>query len=206
MQLPEDKIILFDLGGVILSIDYLATVEAFKNLLPADSTIEYNQLSQNELFDRYETGNVSTMHFLNLLKVNFPEDVSVYALVKAWNAMLGQFNPENLTFLHELRKTRKIALLSNTNDLHAEWFNRVLKEKFGTTISDYFDYTFLSHEIKKRKPHSSTFEWVANEIGTSPENIFFMDDSIQHIEGANKAGLTTFHYPQNEPLNTVFTF
>ena len=204
MQLPDDKIILFDLGGVILPIDYLATVNAFKDLLPADSEMNYSQMAQSPLFDRYETGQIATMHFINLLKEQFPADTSVYELVRAWNAMLAPIPKENIDFLIEIRKTHKIALLSNTNDLHADWFNRSVKTHYGTELKDYFDFYFLSHEIGMRKPHRETFQWVAEQLGTQPENIFFMDDSVQHIEGADKAGIQTFHYPQNNLLNTVF--
>lgn len=204
MQLPEDKIILFDLGGVILPIDYHATVNAFKQLLPVDSNINYSQMAQSELFDRYETGQIATMHFINLLKEQFPEQTSVYDLVQAWNAMLNHIPQANLNFLLNLRKTHKIALLSNTNDLHADWFNRSIKSQYGTQLSDYFDFTFLSHEIKRRKPHTTTFDWVAKQMQVAPEQIFFMDDSVQHLEGAQKAGISTFHYPQNQLLDTVF--
>ncbi len=203
MKLPEDKIILFDLGGVILNINYEETVKSFSDLFQ-NSEITYNQQQQDELFDRYETGQISTMHFLNLLKQEFPTEVSIYQLTTAWNAMLGAFPKENIDFLLQLKRKKRIALLSNTNDLHASWFNRKLYEIHGIKLTDIFEKVYLSHEINKRKPNPETFAWVASQLNTKTENIFFTDDSVQHIEGAMKAGMSIFHYPQNKLLSEIF--
>lgn len=204
MQIPQDKTLLFDLGGVLLNIDYNKTVNAFKALNESENSIEYSQKIQTNLFDRYEIGEISTPHFLNLLKAEFPENVSIYDLTSAWNAMLGSFITENLDYVLELRKTHQIALLSNTNDLHTSYFSRKLKELTGKKLNDFFDFTFLSHEIGKRKPNPETFLWVAEQLKCSPEQLYFIDDSQQHIDGAIKAGLQANLYPQNSLLNSFF--
>ncbi len=204
MEIPQNKIILFDLGGVILNIDYSKTTSEFKTLLDGQNSFEYTQQRQSDLFDKYETGLVSTPQFLNTIKSGFPKDVSIYAITKAWNAMLGPIPQENILFLERLRNTNKIALLSNTNDLHTSFFNRKLKNQTGQTIEHYFDHCFLSHEIGKRKPHKETFLWIAEQLEVEPADIFFMDDSKQHVEGALKVGMKAHLYPQNTLLKDYF--
>ena len=45
--------ILFDLGGVLIDIDYTATEIEFKKLGVLDFQERYTQFAQNALFDRF---------------------------------------------------------------------------------------------------------------------------------------------------------
>ena len=55
--------IIFDLGGVLINLDYHKTSEAFGRLGLKDFNETYSQMQQTELFDRFETGHVSPFHF-----------------------------------------------------------------------------------------------------------------------------------------------
>ena len=59
--------IIFDLGGVLIDIDYTKTRQAFENLGISNFNELYSQASQQDLFDRFETGQISGQHFINLL-------------------------------------------------------------------------------------------------------------------------------------------
>ena len=52
----------------------------------------------------------------------------------------------------------------------------------------------------KRKPEENCFNQVLEENGLIAENTLFIDDSIQHIEGAKKAGIKTFHLEKNKSI------
>ena len=85
---PNTKNIIFDLGGVILNIDYRLTSQAFQNLGLSDFDEKYSQAKQSHLFDRLETGAVSPEQFRTELKAYFNQQVSDADLDNAWNAML----------------------------------------------------------------------------------------------------------------------
>ena len=48
--------LLFDLGGVLIDVDYHKTIDAFSQLGVQNPSDLYNQFSQNQLFDQYEKG------------------------------------------------------------------------------------------------------------------------------------------------------
>ena len=54
-----------------------------------------------------------------------------------------------------------------------------------------FTKAFYSFEIGLRKPDVDCYEWVLNDLQIDPENSLFIDDSINNIHGAKKAGLQT---------------
>lgn len=194
-------VIVFDLGGVLIDLDYNATIQAFQKLGAEDFQELYSQALQSDLFDRYETGQISSLHFINKLKELFPQHLTPNEIVAAWNTMILEFQPEKLRFLEEIKTTHTTALLSNTNDLHIDYVRRKLKKVSEKPLEYYFHYTFLSHEIKVRKPHVETFLYVCRQMDVSPEKVLFIDDSIQHIEGAKKAGLSTILFPQNKSFD-----
>lgn len=197
-QLKDYEFILFDLGGVVIDLDYKATTEAFQELGSEDFNTLYSQALQSDLFDRYETGHISSMHFVNKLKEFLPNNCSPNVVVSAWNAMIKEFQPEKLSFLESLKTVHKTALLSNTNDLHVECVRRKLKKVTVNPLEHYFHHTLFSHEIKARKPNAEAFLKACEQLSAKPREVLFIDDSLQHIEGAKKTGLNAILFPQNE--------
>ena len=62
-ELEGIKNIIFDLGGVILNIDYQITVEAFKKLGIEDFEEIFSQYKQSTLSDGFETGRITELEF-----------------------------------------------------------------------------------------------------------------------------------------------
>lgn len=194
-------VVVFDLGGVVIDLNYETTIRAFQELGSEDFQVLYSQALQSDLFDRYETGQISSLHFINKLKDLLPHHLTPNKIVSAWNAMIQEFQPEKLKFLEQIKETHTTALLSNTNDLHIDWVRRKLSRVSEKPLEDYFHYTFLSHEIQIRKPDESVFLFICEKMNVSPKRVLFIDDSIQHIEGARKAGLSAILFPQNKPFS-----
>jgi HAD superfamily hydrolase (TIGR01509 family) len=196
-SIQQFEYIIFDLGGVVIDIDYSATTRAFEQL-DADNFEElYSQAMQSNLFDRFETGQISSQHFINLLKEYLPKRLTPNEVVSAWNAMILDFQPGKLDFLETVKTTHKVALLSNTNDIHEEKVRRQLKKVSNQPLEHYFHHTLLSHEIKARKPNETAFLIACEQLGAKPGEVLFIDDSLQHIEGAKKVGISAIHFPQN---------
>lgn len=199
-QIKQYEYILFDLGGVLIDIDYHATTSAFANLNVPNFDEIYSQALQTDLFDRFETGKISSQHFINLLLEKLPTRITPNEVVSAWNAMILDFQPKKITYLESLRSSHKISLLSNTNDIHMDKVRRKLKLVSDKSLEDYFDFTFLSQEIGYRKPEAATFQLVCETLNAKPNEILFIDDSEQHIIGAQQVGMNTIHFKQNEPF------
>jgi putative hydrolase of the HAD superfamily len=196
-NLGQFDTIIFDLGGVLIDIDYQATSSAFKLLGVTDFDFHYSQLQQNSLFDAFEKGEISSQFFINKLMDIVPKGVTPNEIVKAWNAMLGDFPVQKIQILNQVRQTHKLILLSNTNEIHMPIVYKNWEKVSANPFSDAFDHVYLSFEIGKRKPDVETFEWVIEENKLTFENTLFIEDSPQHIAGAKSAGLRT-HFYQNE--------
>jgi len=196
------KAIIFDLGGVLIDIDYQATERAFIELGVEDFAKQYTQFAQADLF---ETGQISPQHFINkLLPITKPNTTpnQVYA---AWNAMLGQFPADKIDFITELSTQTPLYMLSNTNAIHWGVVLDRWKQASSQALSSFFKQIFLSHEIERRKPHPETFLWVLEQMQMDAADVLFIDDSPQHVEGARKAGITALHYDPKISLSSYFS-
>jgi len=196
--------IIFDLGGVLINLDYQLTIDAFKDLGLTNFEEIYTQANQNNLFDAYETGNISSQHFINSLLPFLPIGTSANKVVHAWNAMILDFPKERLDLLDQLRKKYKVFLLSNTNDIHLQAVNRSLQKVTARNLDSYFDKVYLSHEIKLRKPNTDIFEFVCHEQNLVPKQTLFIDDTFGHITGAQTIGLNTHHLLKVENILELF--
>lgn len=204
-KLKQFEAIIFDLGGVLIDIDYQATTNAFQELGVLDFQQHYNQMQQESLFDAFEKGEISGQHFINKLMDIVPKGITPNQIVKSWNAMLGEFPLKKIELLNQVRQTHKTILLSNTNEIHMPIVYTKWDNVSTGAFKDAFNKVYLSFEIGKRKPDVETFQWVINENDLLTESTLFIDDSPQHIEGAQKVGLSTHFYQNEEDFYSLFS-
>lgn len=186
------KHIILDLGGVLLDIDYQRTEDAFVQLGLKDFAQHYSQAAQSNFFSDFETGKLEEQHFISGINELMPEKAKEQDIIAAWNAMLLDFPLRRLQILQQLQLHYDIVLLSNTNSIHERAFNQLLRERCGfNSLAVFVDKVFYSHHIGMRKPDVATFEYVLNYTGFDPAHTLFVDDSRQHIAGAQSAGIQT---------------
>jgi HAD superfamily hydrolase (TIGR01509 family) len=191
--------IIFDLGGVLLNLDMEKTSKAFRDLGMKDFDKHFTQAKQSGVFDDFDCGKTSPAEFRSSLKKHLPEIVSDEQIDAAWNAMLLDLPKERLELLQALGKKYRLFLLSNTNEIHVTAFSAYLEKTFGKKdFSDYFENWYYSCRIGMRKPDAEIFEFVLRENKLQAEETIFIDDSIQHVEGAKLCGIRSLLLSKNE--------
>ncbi|GAC1599959.1 MAG: HAD family phosphatase [Hymenobacter sp.] len=198
--------LLFDYGGVIIDIDYAATPAALRRLSRAGSSVDFSQAHQAELFDRFETGQISPAAFRAGLRAAYALDATDAELDAAWHAMLLDVPAERLALLGELRRRgHQTALLSNTNALHIAEINQRLARQYGFQhgIADVLDRVFYSQEVGLRKPGEEIFRHALAEMNWQAEDVLFVEDSPQHVATARRLGLRVLHLAPPLTLTTA---
>lgn len=200
------KHIIFDLGGVLLNIDYNLTEKAFVDAGIKDFPELYSKLHQAELFDKFEMGVMPREEFLQTLRKVSSSVISDEQIINAWNAMLLDFPLRRLQLLQQLQLHYSLFLLSNTNEIHEEAFNKILMESRGIpNIGVFFDKVYFSHRLGMRKPMKEIFLLVLEENNLDPAETLFIDDSPQHIDGAKLLGIRTIYLEKGMTIeNNIF--
>jgi FMN phosphatase YigB (HAD superfamily) len=198
------KNVLFDLGAVLINIDYNKTAAAFQTLGYSDFEKMYSQFKSNNVFDNLETGHISETEFYEYMLEVGKGKVTRDQVTGAWNAMLIDFRIESLEFLKRLKQTHQLFLLSNTNTIHKAAFDRILKDQTGYDSLDvFFKKVYFSHEIGFRKPNEDIFNYVLKDAGISAEETFFIDDLYTNIDTARKLGFKTHLLLPNEKIEKL---
>ena len=195
-MVPSDMIdtLLLDLGGVLIDVDYNRTSRAFHALGFERFEELYSKAQQDHLFDGFEVGAISPAEFRDRIRSLHRSDFTDREIDACWNAMLGSVPHERLDLVGELRKHYRVLLLSNTNAIHVPAFCAIIRAENG--IQDFkacFDGAYYSCEMGLRKPDAAAFHHVLSRHNADPARTLFIDDSMQHVIGARKAGLVAEH-------------
>ena len=201
----EIKNLIFDLGGVIINLAPDKTVEAFAQLVgwPMQRVMECYQGRPE--FHLYEKGRMTDAAFRDALRSMFASQATDAALDACWNAMLLDIPRERLDLLRQLRPNHRLFLLSNTNQIHLNCFNKIVEEGTGVAgLEPFFDGTYYSHVIKMRKPDREIYEFVLQQQSLQPHETLFLDDNHANLVGAQEVGIRTFHVQHPDLIFSLF--
>ena len=197
------KSIIFDLGAVLLNISYQKTIEEFDKLGIKNSSTFYSKKLQTNIFNLLETGEISESDFIKEIQ-NHCKEATNTQILYAWNAMILDLPPNRVELLKQLKNNFNLYLLSNTNSIHITEFENKIGSKQYKEFYQLFDKVYYSHKIGHRKPNAKAFQLIIEENNLIAEEILFIDDSPQHIEGAKKLGIKTYHLLDDEDVITLF--
>ncbi len=178
---PRPKVLLFDLGGVIVR---WVGINALADLSGSTPNAVKAALGQSKIFHQFERGYGSPQMFLRELIREFELDVSETQMKEMWNNWVQQPYEGIADRLLNLRVNFTTACLSNTNNLHWEHLNTYL------SCDDLFDHIYASHLIHTAKPDPDCYEFVCKDLGVEPSDIWFFDDTNENVLAAQKLGMT----------------
>jgi putative hydrolase of the HAD superfamily len=202
--MTETKNIIFDLGGVLLNIDFQKSVTAFKKLGIENFDEMFSQFKADDLFEKLETGNISESGFYAAIKKRTAVNISDTQIESAWNALLLDFRTQSLEFLEKLSANYKLYLLSNTNSIHLKCFKQLFTRETGKpSFDNYFIKAWYSNEVGLRKPNADIFEFVLHEENMLAAETLFIDDTLINIEAAEKLGFKTHHLLPGERVELI---
>ena len=198
--------IVFDLGNVIINIDPDLTLHRFRELGVGTFDEMYTIMRQTDVFDRLDTGKITLPEFRQAIRDFAQKNIADEQIDEAWCAMLLDFPEENAELLRKLSaEGYPLYLLSNTNEMHINYYTNFLKQQFGRNLlSELFNRAFYSHEIGYRKPNRESYEYVLNAENLNPAETLFIDDLEHNVVGARQTGMLAYHHPKGDRLVDLF--
>jgi len=193
------KVILYDLGNVILPFSHFQIAEKLSRYSQRNEFQEPKRLFsylfdfENGAINGYEIGKVSSLEFFQFLKQSLQLTLLFEEFVPIWNDIFIE-NEEVSKIILSQKGKWKLGLVSNTNPLH---FDYVL-QKFP--VLHIFDKWILSHEIGFKKPAIEIFQRAIEWASVEPEKILFIDDIKGHVEVAVSLGMQGIHFVSAEQL------
>jgi len=201
----EKKVIVFDLGGVILPLCHDTMLRQFKLLNPRIDDSVIMSFYTNELTQHFEVGGMTKQDYLQYLQQHYFKGIQLPRITKAITCFLGSVSRKSIHVLEKIRLLcDDLCLLSNTNPIHVDAYEENFFLQHRLLPCDLFDYVFYSYEMGLRKPDPAIYQHVLEICQCCPENVLFIDDNKENIAAARLMGIKTIHYPHNEPLDDDF--
>ncbi len=177
----KHKVILFDLGGVLLKLrDPISTFG-----LQIDEAEFLRTWIMSPSVRALESGQVDAREFAQRMIAEMELPMSWQELLKRFNNWPDGFYPKAIDLLGRIPSRYPCAILSNTNAVH--WQQVDLPGKFGNR----FDRYFLSYESGLLKPDQDSFLQVSASYACRPEEIIFFDDNPLNVAAAGNAGMSS---------------
>jgi glucose-1-phosphatase len=196
----EIKNIIFDLGGVLLNLDFKGSRNAFIKLGVPQIDDLFRITHEDTFWKQYETGRLTDMEFVAAARQLAIEGTSDEDIILAWNSMLLDFPQERVELLDRLKNKYRLFLFSNTNSIHLQSFHKSFRDVYAREMDSLFEKAWYSHVINRRKPDLEAFRFVVEDCGLEAAETLFIDDSLPNVEGARAAGLQAKHL---EPGMTI---
>lgn len=182
--------LVFDLGGVVIDIERDRCVRALESLGIKESDELLDPYKQKGLFLDVEEGRITAAEFYDKMRSLCPDkNITDKQLETAFTEFIIGLPQARLKALRELRKTKKVYALSNTNPV---MFHSVIDKLFrqeGLTIRDYFDGIITSFEEGVCKPSHRIFDTLLQRYDLARSRTLFFDDSQANCDAAEECGI-----------------
>ena len=198
------KNIVFDLGGVLVDLDFKAAITGLQKAGFANVKEQLQSFDREGIFQKFELGEMTAEEFRTAIRENSTVTLTDEEIDALWNAMLLEIPREKLELILDLRGKYMVYLLSNTNSILWDYVSKNAFNYRGFRVKDYFEETFLSYEMHLAKPDKAIFEKVLQDANLLPEETLFIDDSEANCKAAEEVGIHAHHYHIGDDLSKVF--
>lgn len=186
------RTIIFDLGGVIVTLDQPQAVRRFMEIGLKDADRRLDPYTQSGMFGDLERGKISAEEFRQEFSRLAGKEVTYEECRYGWLGYVKEVPRRNLEALRKLRADGyRLVLLSNTNPYMMSWVNSPDFDGNGHSIGDYMDACYLSYQLGCMKPDEHFFQKVIEAEQTPPSEMLFLDDGPRNVEAAEKLGIHT---------------
>ena len=179
------KNIIFDFGGIILTVKMKEIVKKFTDSKEKQEFLLDNVVNSPEWIEYglIDTGYITKEDFINLVNDrtnNIHKDLVEDFINNYINHVY--IDDKIIELIKDLKKQGyKIYLLSNTQ--------KYSYEKFIKDIEYLFDGITLSFKEHLLKPYNAIYERLIDKYNLVPEESLFIDDREDNISTANKYGI-----------------
>lgn len=177
---------LFDIGNVILFFDYrrfACRIEA-NCAMPAEVLLPALAEEQHLLEGRSLPVDDFLKRAFARVGYHGPRD----SFVQAWQDIFEP-NPPVVDLIHTLGdRGHRLYLLSNTNQLHADYFLREYP-----VFERFHGYVF-SHEAGYAKPEPEIYREAIRKLDLKPERTVYVDDLPANVEAGAAHGFLAVRY------------
>jgi len=190
MTANSPSFLYFDLGNVLLFFDHDVACRQMAEVAGVGHAQVRQVAFDSGLEWQYERGEISSREFYEHFCEQIGSRPGFNELLHAASAIFD-LNKRIVPLIAHLKSAGyRMGILSNTCDAH---WNYISNGRYRF-VNQYFTTYALSYEIGWMKPENEIYMSAANLAGTTPDEIFFVDDREENVAAATNAGFDAVKY------------
>lgn len=189
------RFLYFDLGKVLVDFDTQRMIRQVAALCGVEPEAVARAVVDSGLQRRYELGELSSAEFYEQFCAAIGRRPAYDALAQAASDIFWLNVPMLPVVAHLAQAGYRLGILSNTCENHWEHCRR----RFAV-LQDTFEVLILSYRVGALKPDARIYRAAAEAAACHPAEIFFVDDTAGHVEGARAAGFDAVQYTGTRAL------
>ncbi len=199
--MPIPRFVLFDMDDVPCRYDVQARAAHLAGLARTTPGRVHDAIWRSGFEGLADAGAIDTETYLS----GHGERIGYVPSLQEWlDARKASMTPniDVLELVDRLRRTARVAVLTNNSTLVAENIDFLfpeLRSLFGADI-------YASAAFKASKPQAECFRQCLSMLGAAPQETLFVDDLPVNVAGAEQAGLLGHRYESPGALAACLRF
>lgn len=198
MARSRPQALLFDLGGVLIDIDFRRALEAWGAAAGASAAALAGRFVFDATYHAYERGEIDEAEYFASLRPMLGISIGDDEFLAGWNTIFVGVRAGVETMLARLAPEFPLYVFSNTSRAHMLHF----RERYRDVLAP-MRAVFCSCDIGLRKPTAEAYSDVCRRVGVPAGRIAFFDDLAENVDGARSAGLRAFQVRADEATPQV---
>jgi FMN phosphatase YigB (HAD superfamily) len=192
MNKPE--LILFDFGGVLIDYSQSFQTASKEQNIPIEFLDNAFDINHEDI----TVGKITPEDIYQIALTESNMEIGDgYNFTDSWVRDYQTILP-TYEFLEELSHNYVVGILSN---IYKGMIKRSIELNRLPNIQ--YPYIFESCEIGYRKPEIDIYKYVEEKTGIKGNDILFIDDRPDYIEGAEVLNWNTFLFDNSDPITSV---
>jgi HAD superfamily hydrolase (TIGR01509 family) len=194
MAFAKFRALIFDIGRVLIRVDISRAMDGLASGLSLTPQEVWSAIEKDPHWLDWQEGRISPHDWHLHLTKRLGAALTFEQFSEVWNRALDPNPIHSESFLENLSKNYRLALLSNTDPIHMS------NEEARFPFFRFFPIRIYSYRVGASKPDPVIFREALRACKVRAEEVVYIDDIAAYAEAAQRLGMSGIVFQSPEQL------
>lgn len=194
MASQQFRAIIFDIGRVLVRVDVSRAMAALASGISPSPREIWPAIEKDPRWLDWQEGRISPRDWHHHLSKRLGASLTFEEFAKVWNSALDDQPIQADSFLENLARNYRLALLSNTDPIH------MAHVEAHFSFVRFFPHRIYSFRAGISKPNPLIFREALRACNVRAEQAIYIDDVASYAEAAARLGICGLVFQSPEQL------
>jgi putative hydrolase of the HAD superfamily len=190
------RAIIFDIGRVLIRVDVSRAMDGLASGLSLTPQEAWSAIEKDPRWLDWQEGRISPRDWFLHLSKRLGTSLTFEQFSEVWNRALDPNPIHSESFLENLSKNYRLALLSNTDPIHMS------NDEARFPFFRFFPIRIYSYRVGASKPDPLIYREALQACKVRAEEAVYIDDIAAYAEAAQRLGMTGIVFQSPEQLQS----